>query len=260
MIPRVIMFDLDNTLAQSKQPIDEPMAVLLNELLARTKVAIISGGALGQLVAQAAERLAPPDSAAADHSAPTNLDNLYLLPTSGAALYKHGMQGAWTPVYEKRLTDEESARIEDALREGAEATGLIDFSHELHGPYIENRGAQVSLSALGQRAPVEEKQAWDPTHEKRKALQAAIAPLLPGYDVKVGGLTTIDVTAHGINKAFGVRSLSEHLEIPISEMLYIGDELSPGGNDDVVKETGIPTQSVENPRATARFLQDILSA
>jgi hypothetical protein len=81
---------------------------------------------------------------------------------------------------------------------------------------------------------------------------------LPEFDVKTGGSTSIDVTRPGINKAYGVRKISEHLGIPIGEMLYIGDALFPGGNDAVVKETGIPTQQTSGPDETAEMIRALL--
>ncbi|MDB2497399.1 hypothetical protein N9X25_09665 [Verrucomicrobiales bacterium] len=41
---KLIVFDLDGTLAESKSPLDEEMAALLCLLLSLIKVAIISGG------------------------------------------------------------------------------------------------------------------------------------------------------------------------------------------------------------------------
>ncbi|MEO6536913.1 MAG: HAD-IIB family hydrolase [Candidatus Paceibacterota bacterium] len=252
MIPRIVFFDLDNTLAVSKQVIKPEMAIHLAQLISHTHVAIISGGKFEQLITQAATQIC-------DVPGGTMLSNLHLLPTSGAALYDF-MEGSWMLQYEERLSEEEIAVITSALEEGVRETGLVDFSHRLHGDYIENRGSQVSLSCLGQEAPLNEKQAWDPDHAKRQALQKTIAPLLPNFDVKVGGLTTIDVTKHGINKAYGVRKLCDHLSIPILEALYIGDELGAGGNDEVVKETGIPTRSVTGPSETAIAIEELISA
>jgi HAD superfamily hydrolase (TIGR01484 family) len=245
--PPIIIFDLDNTLAESKQPITEEMAALLGELLSRTRVAVMSGGALSQLSGQVADRLL--------HSA--HRESLYLLPTSGAALFTFD-GGAWKEAYREVLTDGQVSEITHALEEASRETGLVDLEHELYGPYIENRGSQVSLSALGQQAPVEKKREWDPAHGKRQALRDAAAPKLPAYDVKVGGLTTIDVTLKGINKAYGVRKLSELLSIPVSDMLYVGDELSPGGNDAVVTETGIPTRAVAGPAETMAVITEFL--
>ena len=249
-LPRAIFFDLDGTLARSKQPIEASMATLLARLLLRTKVAVTSGGKLEQLTSQVADRL-PPEA---------NLANLYFLPTSGAALWSRDGNDKWRLEYEELLTPEEQAHVKDMIMQGANATGCVDFDSPGYGEYIELRGAQVTLSALGQQAPIEEKKAWDPSHEKRRALQAAIAPLLPGYDVKIGGATSIDVTRSGVNKAYGIRQFSERYDIPVSDMLYVGDELASGGNDSVALETGIASRAVENPEDTARFIEGLLGA
>jgi phosphomannomutase len=247
MIPSLVAFDLDGTLAASKQAIKPDMAKALTELLTKADVAVTSGGMLSQLVKQVVDEL-PPQA---------NLKKLYLLPTSGASLFEYE-DGDWYLVYEERLSEEEAEHIEDALKEGAEKSGVIDFNTKSYGERIEHRGSQVSLSALGQEAPLAEKEAWDPTHEKRKALHDVIAPLLPDYDVKIGGKTTIDVTKKGVNKAFGIRELSKHLSIPIKDMLYMGDELAEGGNDSTVIRTGIKTQPVKDPSETLLQIQDIL--
>lgn len=243
------MFDIDGTLAVSKQAIEPSMAELLQTLLSRTNVAIISGGKLEQFLKQIVERL-PENS---------DLGRLYLLPTSGAALYRYD-QGAWRPIYEEMLSPEEAARIEDALMTAIERTGTIDLRDTAHGERIEYRGAQVTLSALGQEAPIAEKDVWDPDQQKRRAIVAIAALLLPGFDVKMGGTTSIDITKHGVNKAYGVRKLSAYLDIPIADMVYVGDALYPGGNDEVVKETGIPTLKTKNPSETEALIQDLLQS
>ncbi len=76
--------------------------------------------------------------------------------------------------------------------------------------------------------------------------------------MKRAGSTSIDVTRRGLTKAYGVRKLSEHLDIPISNMLYIGDALFPGGNDEVVKETSIETRATSSPEETARIIEEVL--
>lgn len=248
-IPATIVFDLDQTLAESKASLTPVMATLIATLTLKKKVAVISGGALPQFLSQIVEQL--PSGA--------ELRNLYLLPTSGAALYTYE-SGAWKEVYAERLTEEEVRTISAAIHEAAQATGLIDFNEESWGERIEFRGAQVTLSALGQQAPIEEKKAWDPDHAKRKALVNYIALRLPDFSVKFGGATSIDVTKKGIDKAFGIRKLSEFIHEPISSMLYVGDALFVGGNDEIVKETGIATRQVDNPADTARVIEEILNA
>lgn len=247
-MPECIVFDLDSTLAKSKQPIDEEMSRLIAVLLTKTRLAVASGGMFTQLKTQVAEQL-PKE---------TDVSRLYFLPTSGAALYTCN-EDAWARVYEETLSPDEAHYIIRALHTANDAARVIDFSAPAYGEQIEFRGSQVSLSALGQQAPLEKKKEWDPCRHKREALAAALAPLLPAYEVRIGGTTTIDITKKGVDKAYGVRRLAEYLSIPISKMLYVGDELGSCGNDEVVLATGIPTYAVTDPDDTKKFIQSLLA-
>ena len=247
---KLVIFDLDGTLTMSKQPISSEMAVRLCELLNRTKIAIISGGALPQFLTQVVAQL-PSDA---------NFPNLYLLPTSGAALYEFD-NSDWKKIYEERLSEKDADMIETVMREAAEETGIIDFSKPAFGERVEYRGSQVTLSALGQQAPIAEKMAWDPDRTKRSILRGAVAKRLPsGFLVCVGGKTSIDVTKSGIDKAYGIHQLCMRLGIPESETLYVGDELEAGGNDEAVYKTDAKTKSVKNPAETEEFIESILNA
>lgn len=247
MMPVLVFFDLDKTLALSKQPLSDEMAKLIAELLMHTNVAVISGGAIAQLKEQVVNRL----------PAGALLEHLFILPTSGAALYAYS-DGTWTPVYEEHLTDAQAQTVRTAIETAIDETGLIDEHTPAYGDRIEFRGAEVTLSALGQQAPIAEKEAWDPDGSKKTMLRDAIAPMLPDFDVKTGGSTSIDVTLKGINKAYGVRKMSEYRSLLITDMLYIGDALYPGGNDEVVKETGIQTQEVKDPEDTMHVIKELL--
>ncbi len=69
---RVVAFDLDDTLTASKSKIDQQMADLLGELLARLEVCIISGGRFEQIQAQVLQYL---------HAPPGRLAHLHIMPT-----------------------------------------------------------------------------------------------------------------------------------------------------------------------------------
>jgi len=247
-IPKLVMFDLDGTLARSKQPLTGEMADRLTELLTKTRVAVISGGALPQFLSQIVEQL--PKEA--------NLSNLYLLPTSGAALYEY-VDDTWKKIYEERLSDKEAADIEAVLRAAGKETGHINFSEPSYGERIEHRGAQVTLSALGQQAPVDEKEAWDPDRSKRGALHAHVSRHLPTYTVKIGGKTSIDVTKQNIDKAYGIHKICERIGVPESDTLYVGDELRSGGNDEAAYKTGAHTHPVTSPEDTIQLIHELVS-
>ena len=252
MMPKLIIFDLDGTLAESKEALTAEMAAKLAELLEHTKVAITSGGALPQFLKQVVDRL--PKQA--------NLHNLYLLPTSGAALYEYDpstpLGASWKKVYEERLKDTEVKEVEAALRAAAEETGLIHWNEKSWGERIENRGSQVTMSALGQQAPLALKKQWDPDHAKRHALRDAAARRLPAFEVAIGGSTSIDVSKKGIDKAYGIHKLCDRLGIKESEALYVGDELESGGNDEPVFKTDVSTRAVALPDDTLALIDGLL--
>lgn len=238
---RLIAFDLDGTLAESKQPIDPEMAGLLARLTHVAIVAVISGGDWPQFESQLLANMAPE----------ADLTRLFLLPTSGTKLYRY--DGGWKLVYAEMLTASERSRILAAL-----ATETAEFAaNRSWGEKIEDRGSQITFSGLGQHAPLEAKQAWDPDSAKRNRLRTALASALPGFAIRIGGSTSVDITREGVDKAYGIRKLAGAAQVEIAEMLFVGDALYPGGNDSPVRKTGIATIAVARSSETKRIIEAI---
>ena len=124
---------------------------------------------------------------------------------------------------------------------------------------IEDRGSQITFSALGQEAPNEEKEKWDPDFTKRKKIKTILDTLIPGFSVRLGGETSIDITKPGIDKAYGIRKLRDTLGIAINEMIFVGDALFPGGNDYPAEEAGVISIRVKNPTETKRVIETIIA-
>ncbi len=55
-----------------------------------------------------------------------------------------------------------------------------------------------------------------------------------------------------------MRKLAEFLHLSIPELLYVGDALYDGGNDAIVKETGVPTHAVKDPDETERLIRSFV--
>jgi len=248
MIPRLVFFDVDNTLAESKQPLTPRRAELMTELLRHTKVAVTSGAKFSLIKTQIPDQL-PEDVR----------QNLYMLPASGSALFEY-QNGEWKAVYEDLFTPEQIEEVRAAFIKAGTDTGLIDFDAPSVGERIEARGSEMALTAPGQDAPIDVKAAWDPDRAKRLALREVLLPLLPNYEVRIAGRSTIDVTKKGIDKSYGVEQMSKHVNIPISDMVYIGDALFPGGNDEVVKKSGIKTHQVKDPNETEQIIEAMLAS
>jgi len=243
---RLIAFDLDGTLAESKQAIDTEMGKLLAGLSRVVSVAIISGGDWPQFDKQVVARL-PAD---------TDLTRLYLQPTTGTKLYRFE-SGAWKCLYAENFSEEERKRITDALDKAVADEGLA--GGKSWGEKIEDRGSQITFSGLGQQAPLDAKQAWDPDRAKRERLQAALVPVLPGFSVKIGGSTSIDITREGTDKAYGMRRLCKAASLSSHDILFLGDAIYPSGNDYPVHAAGIDTIAVRDIHETKRAIEAIIA-
>jgi phosphomannomutase len=253
---QLIVFDLDGTLAKSKQPVDIKMAALLQRLLLQKKVAVISGGTFGQFEKQFLPTL---------ENEKALLSNLYLLPTSGSALYmfketteKNMPRGSWVKEYSHDLSSDEKEKIRTAFDAALENAGE-KTPPRIYGERLEDRDSQMTFSALGQTAPIKEKAEWDPTGKRKLHIAYFLKPLLPDFSIGIGGMTSIDVTKKGIDKAFGVRELSKYANVPIEKMLYVGDALFPGGNDYAARASGVECHEVANVNETKRLIQKIIS-
>jgi phosphomannomutase len=245
-VKQLVAFDLDGTLAQSKQAIQPDMGEALADLLGVAHVAVISGGDWPQFDKQVASNL--PERA--------DLSKLWLMPTTGTKLYTH-QSGAWKAVYAELFSDEERKKIIDAFNAALEATG--QKPEKTWGERIEDRGSQITFSALGQEAPLEEKETWDPKFEKRKVIQADLKQRLPGLAINMGGATSIDITREGVDKAYGLKKLRDESGIPLDAMMFVGDAIFPGGNDYPAKELGLDTVKVRDPNETLSVITTVVA-
>jgi hypothetical protein len=242
---RLVVFDLDGTLAQSKSSLDAEMGALLGSLLGIVKVAVISGGNWPQFEKQLLSNL-PHDAC---------LANLSLLPTCGTKFFRYA--GDWKEIYSEDFSADQKERIVGSLNKAlAETAHKVD---KVWGEVIEDRGSQITFSALGQQAPIEEKEKWDPDFAKRKKIKAVLDKLVPEFSVRLGGTTSIDVTKPGIDRAYGIGKLRDTLGIPIKEMIFVGDALFPGGNDYPAEEAGATSIEVRDPQESKRVIQAIIA-
>lgn len=242
---QLIAFDLDGTLAQSKQPIAPDMAELLANLLDVAAVSVISGGDWPQFQTQVVAELPPR----------ARLERLFIMPTTGTKLYCF-RDGGWQCIYADSFDAAERRKIIQALNDAVAQAGFAD--QKIWGDRIEDRGTQITFSGLGQQAPLDAKKAWDPDFAKRRKLQAILRGMLPDLSINVGGSTSVDITRQGIDKAYAVRRLIEQSGVAGKAILFLGDAIYPGGNDDPVRAAGYDTIAVRDVQETMSVVRGII--
>ncbi len=251
---QLVIFDLDGTLAPTKSTIDNEMSQLITQLLSKKRVAVIGGGKLELFHEQLLDNLKTPANL---------LQNLFLFPTTATIFYKY--ENGWKQVYSHNLTPNE---IDTVISAFEQVTNELNYKPDkTYGKIIENRGTQVTWSALGQDVVrvlgdqgVNLKNKWK---EENTPLKLKIAKMVqekvPDLEVHSAGYTSIDVTKKGIDKAYGLMQMEKYLSIDIKDMLFVGDAIFPGGNDFAITKTSIDYVSINGPEETKEVIRQVLN-
>jgi HAD superfamily hydrolase (TIGR01484 family) len=251
---KLIAFDLDGTLAPSKSPLPDRMAQALDKLLDHYHVCVMSGGKFGIFERQLLANL---------KVEPSKLERFHLMPTCGTRYYRYDIaKKTWKMIYAEDFTPTEKKKIITALTQTAKALGLEE--KKTWGEVIEDRDSQITWSALGQdivdhlgEEGLKLKEAWDPDDSKKNKLAKETSLLLPDFEVRVGGITSVDITKPGIDKAYGAKKLMEIMDYGPEDILFLGDHLQEGGNDYPVKAMGIDCLEVTSWQETASIVEAI---
>lgn len=238
-------FDLDGTLARSRKPMGPVMTERFCALTHLMPVAVVTGGRYELVVSQVLSVLG--DDA--------DLSNLHLMPTRGTRYYRWTGE-CWRCEYSFDLSEADRERAVESLRRHAKEQGV--WYEHVWGERIEDRGSQLTFSALGQLAPVELRERWDPDNVKKNRLAAAVAADVPGLLVQPGGTTSVDVSLRGYDKAYAMRRLASILGIGVGEIMFVGDRMTPSGNDYPAARAGAVAVRVSGPEDTVRLCDRII--
>ncbi len=251
---KLIVFDLDGTLTKTKSDMESDMSHALTSLLEVRQIAIIGGGSYQQFKKQFLKNFKCP---------PSLLSKLYLFPTTATSFYRY--DGGWKKVYGFELSKKERAHIKKAFKEVLAEIHYVP-PKKIYGKVLEDRGSQITFSALGQDVVealgtkgVRLKEQWTREHTPLKLKIARLVQRrLPHFEVRAAGFTSIDVVKKGIDKAYGLRQIEKNLRLKISEMLFLGDAIFPGGNDYAVVKSHVDYVKVKGPAETKRVIKYII--
>jgi len=244
-IKSLIVFDLDGTLVADGTVVETEMAAILNKLLSVTKVAVISGSDWPHFEEKLVRKLPQKQF----------LKNLVILPINGSKYYQY--RSGWKQLYAEDFTAIEKKKVIDHLQETLDQSGLKE--EKIWGEQILDRGSEITFSALGNLAPVEAKRKYDNDLIKRKKMKALLDEMLPDFSVQLKGSTSIDITKAGIDKAFGIYKLHQILAVKTHRVIFIGNALFEGGNDEAALKTGAACIKVEGPCETKKVIETIIA-
>lgn len=237
---RLAAFDLDGTLTQHKSPMSPEIRGTLDALRANGYSLLMVGAGSCARIARQMEGY------------PIDI------------LGNYGMQYAeWDAVAGTHRTVADERRPcdrEGVLRRANDFRarhGLVDFagdSVEFHDSGV------VTFALLGTKAAAADKLAFDPDSRRRRAIYAEVCALFPDFKVFVGGSSSFDMAPAPFDKAYALARLCEARGIAKDEVLYVGDDYGPGGNDEPVLLAGFPFLKIDDYRDTPSALRGRLLA
>jgi phosphomannomutase len=243
---RLYAFDLDDTLGPSQCEVPETVRSELAVLSMRRDVCVVSGASPAQFRDCLLE-CEPPH---------LRFDRFHALANYGAQ-WGRRLEGSWAFEARRSLTVRQRRDAVRAVRAEAEKLGLWLADDEVAGIRMDDRGTQITFSALGRDADRSHKAAWDPDGRRRQTLIEAVAPQLADCVVRLGGGTSVDVLPAGVDKGTALASLLSDLSLRKSQCLFVGDRLYPGGNDYPVVEVGIDCVAVRTWHDTRELLDQL---
>lgn len=244
---KLIVFDLDGTLTESKTDIDEEMALLLKQLLEKKLIAVIGGGKYELFQRQLISKLDLSEEL---------LKKLFLFPTTSTSFYRHN-NGQWQCVYKMEFSEDEKKKIFDAFEKTFNE--LNYHPEDVYWKVVEDRGSEITFSALGQNAPLDLKTEWKKENTEIKLKMVEILQkYLPDMEVRAAGYTSIDVTRKGIDKEYGIKQIKEQLGVKIEDILFVGDALFLGGNDSAALRAGALCLEVKGPEDVKKLIKKLL--
>jgi len=242
----IICFDLVWTLAPSKETLDIEMAGLINKLLKKYYVAIITWWWVERFQKQIFDVITNDEKL---------LSRFIACPTCWTKMYKFE-KWKWIKLYSISFSKDEQNLILNTLCEVIDS--FILKPKKVWWNIIENWWSQITFSALGHEAPLKEKLERDPDFKKRKIIQAELRRRLPEFSVNCGWSTSIDITMKWIDKAFCVKKLTEIFHVNLNEILFIWDAVFPGWNDYPPFAIGVDSVKVDDVEHTKRVIRKLI--
>lgn len=234
---RLIAFDLDGTLTQHKTPLAQPNLGVLDSLGEKYKLLMVGAGMCSRIFRQM---------------------NGYPIDIIG----NYGMQfctyNAETKALDKVFDMHAPCDLESVERRITALRERFGYT-EYTGDNVEYHDSGcVTFPLLGTKADIAAKLAFDPDRSKRKPLYPAVRDAFPDYTVFIGGSSSFDFAPFPYNKYYALDKYCAEYGYSHDEVVYVGDDYGPGGNDEAVYLSDFTFVRVDDYTRFGEYMREYL--
>lgn len=229
--------DLDGTLTQHKTPLCPAHRELLTQLAARYQLLIVGAGQAMRIFQQLG-------------GFPLNIIGNYGMQYGSYCHEAHTLklkQDISVPCDRVKITAQA-----DLLRQQFGFTEFAGESVEFHP------SGCVTIPILGTAANARDKLCFDPDRAKRRSIYADVVKAFPDYHVFIGGSSSFDLAPKPYHKYYALAQYCREHSLSHSQVIYIGDDYGPGGNDEAVYQSDFPYLTIDNYRNFPQVVQPLL--
>ena len=210
---KLIAFDLDGTLTQHKTPLSQEYRDILTALSKKYKL-LMSGAGMCQRIFNQMGKF-PID----------------ILGNYGLQYAEYRPETGELEIVSDKTFPCDRESMDKRVTALRQKYGYTEFA----GDNVEYHASGcVTIPMLGTKAKQEDKLAFDPDRKKRRAIYEEVKELFSDYVVFVGGSSSFDMAPAPYNKAYALAKYCEERGIAHDEVVYVGDDYGPGGNDESV--------------------------
>ena len=222
---KLVAFDLDGTLTQHKSPLSPEARATLEALNKKYKLLMVGAGMCMRIFNQMEQF---PIDVLGNYGlqyAEYNPD------TKELEIKENNVLPCDRESVDKRVT---------MLREKYGFTEYVGENVEYHA------SGCVTFPVLGTKANLADKLAFDPDRSKRRAIYEDVKATFPEYTVFVGGSSSFDMAPAPFNKYYALAKYCDARGIKHEDVVFVGDDYGPGGNDESVYLSDMNFITVDN--------------
>jgi len=234
---KVIAMDLDGTLTQHKQLLDEAHKTALDELSKKYKLLMVGAGQVMRIFNQMGHY---PIDIIGNYGLQYGK---YVPETKDIEIIRDLSFPVDKEAIEKKVT---------FLREKYGFTEFIGDNVEYHP------SGCVTFPILGTKAKQEDKLSFDPDRSKRRKIYDEVVEMFSDYSVFVGGSSSFDMAPKPYNKYHALSLYCEENGLSAENVVYIGDDYGTGGNDESVYKSDFPYLTIDDYRDFPEIVKPLL--
>lgn len=224
---KVVAMDLDGTLTQHKQPMTPPVRAALEALGERYKLIMVGAGQVMRIFNQL------------EHF-PIDIIGNY-----GLQYGKYNPETKQMDIQRDLVFPCDRDSVDRRVTMLREKYGMTSY----RGENVEyHPSGCVTFPCLGTKALQEDKLAYDPDRKKRRAIYEDVCNVFQDYTVFVGGSSSFDMAPSPYDKYYALDLFCKENGLTHENVVYIGDDYGPGGNDESVYISNFPYLTIDDYR------------